>query len=629
MIPLAIQLQDGALITDIEKEDMPLFEILKQLDALEIDDSSNDTKSNMVSLKSNFRIGEIFELKDGDAYLVSDEVTHADLFIQAQHLADARHGDIVVAKKLLAKRGRPSAKVMVILKHNSLFSVAYKKGSQIVNITSDLPLDFDADISTGEVIKIKADRSYDVLGHIDDPKVDEKISLALYDKHEEFDRFATNQAQSYGQSVDASMYEDRVDLRHLDFCTIDPVTAKDFDDGIYYDAPQNILYVAIADVSHYVNFYDAIDQEAKKRGFTIYLPHKSIPMLPRVLSENLCSLNPNEDRLAFVCKITFDRDYNTLKEEFFEALIHSKKRYNYEQIDEMIDKDSFEKPFDFLKKLYKITQVLRVRRLKKGFDFETKELDLRLDEDCNLKETVIETSTPSHSLIEECMLLANIASSKINEPSIYRVHDKPSLKRLEELLNELATVGIFVQEYEDSVDLITKIQIQAKEFDIAEQVDEMLIKSLRQANYSSDNIGHFGLGFESYSHFTSPIRRYPDLILHRLIKAKLANDTKELGYLQRNIRPICARVSDLEREATKVQRDYENRKFARWAKAHAGETFDATIHELKQEYAVALLQHNSIKITIRNSEYALLDAVKVKITDVNIATCIITGEVVA
>ncbi|MGM0623508.1 MAG: RNB domain-containing ribonuclease [Campylobacterota bacterium] len=621
MIPLAIQLQDSALLSDIEKEDMPLVQTLRQLDAVEEDD-------NYISLKSNFRIGQLFELKEGGAYLVSQEITHTDLFIEPHNLNDARHGDIVVAKKLLAKRGRPSAKVMVVLKHNSLLSVAYKKEGKIVSIKTELPLDFSAHINEGEVIKIKADKQYELLGHIDDAKVDEKISLALYDKVEAFDEFATKQASSYGDSVDGSMYSDRVDLRELPFCTIDPVTAKDFDDAIYYDVHQNVLYVAIADVSHYVNYYDAIDQEAKKRGFTIYLPHKSIPMLPRILSENLCSLNPHEDRLAFVAKLTLDRDYNPMKEEFFEALIHSKRRFDYEQIDRMLEDKSFEKPLDFLPKLYKITQILRQRRLKKGFDFATEELELHLDSEQNLEKTTIESSTPSHSLIEECMLLANIASSKVNETSIYRVHDKPNLKKLEELLNELATVGIFVDEYEDSIDLITKIQAQAKDAGIAKQVDEMLIKSLKQASYSSENIGHFGLGFESYSHFTSPIRRYSDLILHRLIKAKLIDDTKELGYLTRNLKPLCARVSNLEREATKVQRDYEQRKFARWAKAHVGELFSASVHELDEEVATVSLDCNKVDVKVRNDEFSLLDRFDVKITDVNIATCTIMGEVV-
>jgi ribonuclease R len=224
------------------------------------------------------------------------------------------------------------------------------------------------------------------------------------------------------------------------------------------------------------------------------------------------------------------------------------------------------------------------------------------------------------------MLLANIASSKVNKESIYRVHDKPSLKKLETLLGELATVGIFVEEYEDAPELITKIQTKAREMDIAKEVDEMLVKSLKQATYSSDNIGHFGLGFESYSHFTSPIRRYSDLILHRLIKAKLQDDKKQTGYLLRNIKPLCARVSNLEREADRVQRDYEKRKFARWAHAHLGESFEATITELEENSATATLETNRVDVTIRNLDFSLFDTISVTLTSANVATCDILGE---
>ncbi len=622
MIPIAIQLQDSALITDIEKEDLPIYDLLIQLGAIK-------REGERVSLRSNFRIGKIFCLKEGGAYLISEEATHTDLYIESHNLQDAQTGDIVVAKKLLAKRGRPSGKVMAVLVHDSLHSVCYKKQGQIVNIKTELPVEIDADIKENDVIKIKADGRYELLGNLDDPKVDEKISLALFDKVEAFDEEATKQAKAYGEEVDASMYRDRKDLRHLPFCTIDPVTAKDFDDAIYYDGAQNVLYVAIADVSHYVNFYDAIDQEAKKRGFTIYLPHKSIPMLPRVLSENLCSLNPEVDRLAFMCKMGLDRNYNVQNASFFEALIHSKRRFDYDQIDDMLEKGGFEKPFEFVKKLYKITQILRNRRLKKGFDFASEELELSLDENQKLQSLHIETSTPSHSLIEECMLLANIAASKVNDTSIYRVHDKPDLKKLEELLNELATVGIFIEEYEDAIDLIIQIQAKAKEIDMAKEIDEMLIKSLKQASYSSENIGHFGLGFASYSHFTSPIRRYSDLILHRLIKAKLSGDTRELDFLLRNLKPICARVSNLERESAKVQWDFEDRKFARWAADNIGSEFEAKIGKLDTSAATAILQENKLQVSVRNDDYGLFDKVTVKLTDANIATCKVLGEIIA
>ena len=279
-----------------------------------------------------------------------------------------------------------------------------------------------------------------------------------------------------------------------------------------------------------------------------------------------------------------------------------------------------------------MTENLHHERLKQGFDFRSEETKLSINAEHLMTATQIETGTPSHSLIEECMLLANQASAKRftgEGDGIFRIHEPPQLSRTEQLLSELAAVGIFVQEYEDSPSLIRAIQKEAEKMGLAAEVDSMVIKSLRRAEYNANNVGHFGLGFSYYSHFTSPIRRYADLILHRLIKSQLNNDKEEMDYLLRNIEPLCARVSDLEREATKAEWDFRDRKFARWAETQKGSFFEAEIIEAG-ESAKAVLKGEikGVVVHLKGDDVMLFDKIRVMITEVNIAQAVIMAELV-
>ncbi len=654
MSPFAIQLINGCLPSDIEEENRQSFELLQEQKMIELTDG-------LWRLRSLYRVGELYLGKDGRGFVEAQFKEHKDLLIEPDDIGEASQGDIVIAKRIIARRGRASAKIVMVLERSHIYTIAYtyrdESGNfEIRNLKTALPtfakmpgMDLKA-FNIGTVLKVDnvTEEVVEVLGHLDDPKVDEKISLALYERADAFDTLCIEQAKVVDSSVDAEQYPDRVDLRGLDFCTIDPVTAKDFDDAIYFDMSSYTLFVAIADVSHYVAYFTPIDKEAKKRGFTTYFPHKSFPMLPRELSENICSLKPNVDRLAFVAKITLDRNSLTpLKEEFFEAIIHSKRRFNYDQVDAIIANSARDiatqeatdveaQILRYLLPLQKITQKLRESRLKKGFDFRSEEVRLSIDSTHLLTETIIETGTPSHSLIEECMLLANQASAKrfqsskgSEEYGIFRIHEPPQLAKMESLLEELAAVGLFVESYKDSPSLIRAIQHEARAMNLESEVDAMIIKSLRQAAYSAHNVGHFGLGFSHYSHFTSPIRRYSDLILHRLIKTQLKADTKEAEYLLRNIEPLCARVSQLERESTKAEWDFRDRKFARWAKQNIGLFFEAEVTEAG-ESAKALLHGDiqGVTIHIRGDNILLFDRVRVMITEVDIATATILGEVV-
>ncbi len=645
MSPFGIQLMNGCIHSDIEQEDQNTFQALVKLGAIE-------EVNGLWKLNSLYRIGELYISKDGKGYVESEFKEQKDLLVEPDHLGESKHGDTVVAKRIIAKRGRASGKVIEVITKAHLFTIAYtyrdeQNNFSILNIRTGEPtnavmegMDLKA-FKIGTVMKVDVDdgRVLEVFGHLDDPRVDEKISLALFDRQDEFPKECLEDALEVEKVVNRDEHPNRIDLAELDFCTIDPVTAKDFDDAIYFDVENYVLYVAIADVSHYVPYFCHIDKEAKKRGFTTYLPHKSFPMLPRELSENICSLKPKVDRLAFVAKITLDRaTLKAKKEEFFEAIIHSKHRFNYENIDNILEygsdntSETVSRILQWLLPLEKITKQLHEERLKSGFDFRSEETKLNIDADHLLTKTQIETGTASHSLIEECMLLANQASAKRftgEGDSIFRIHEPPQLTRTEQLLTELSTIGLFVQEYEDSPSLIREIQKEADKMNLSAEVDAMIIKSLRRANYASKNMGHFGLGFTHYSHFTSPIRRYSDLILHRLIKTQLREDKEEEDYLLRNIDPLCVRVSDLEREATKAEWDFRDRKFARWAKSQIGSFFEAEIIEAG-ESAKAVLQGDikGVIVHLHGDSVMLFDKVRVMITEVNIAQATVMAEFV-
>ena len=645
MSAFAVQLTNGCLPSDIEPEDKNTFKELQRIGALELQDG-------LWKLNSLYRAGQLYIGKDGRGYVEAQFKEQKDLLVEPDHLGDARNGDTVVVKRIIARRGRASGKVVMVITKAHLFTIAYTHRDEagnfhILNIRTGEPthavmegMDLKA-FKLGTVMKVDVDddRVLEVFGHLDDPRVDEKISLALFNRHDTFPPECVEEALKIESEVTKEEHTDRVDLTHLDFCTIDPVTAKDFDDAIYFDIPDYTLYVAIADVSHYVPYFTEIDKEAKKRGFTTYFPHKSFPMLPRELSENICSLKPKVDRLAFVAKITLDKNsLRPVKEEFFEAIIHSRHRFNYEAVDRIISTDGKEATgkvkeiLRYLLPLYKITQRLRKERLKHGFDFRSEEIKITLNEEQLLTQTQIETGTPSHSLIEECMLLANQASAKRfkgDGDSIFRIHEPPQLTKIEALLTELAAIGLYVEEYEDAPSLIRAIQKEAEKMGLSAEVDAMIIKSLRQASYSAHNVGHFGLGFSHYSHFTSPIRRYSDLILHRLIKTQLTNDEEEAEYLLRNIEPLCVRVSELERESTKAEWDFRDRKFARWAKTQIGMFFEAEVVEAG-ESAKAVLRGEikGVTVNLRGDNIMLFDRIRVMITEVNIAQAVIMAELV-
>ncbi|MDD3343686.1 MAG: ribonuclease R [Sulfurospirillaceae bacterium] len=629
-----------------EKDISPLFsphlkELLKLKAVIKI--------GQLYLYEENYTAGKIDVAFSGTGFLESfDTDAKKDILIEASNLNGAMRGDLVVVKKLHAKRGsRAKAVVLYIAQRAFAKSIVYtkmQKGKVVgANIKNEATMEIAAsqkslkELPLGTVLKIDntTNTLEEVLGVLSDPMVDEKISLALFDKHEFFSKEAGTEARSHGDSVDKSYYPDRVDLTHLPFCTIDPVDAKDFDDAIYFDIQNHILYVAIADVSDYVFDMGPIDKEARERGFSIYFPHKSIPMLPRALSENICSLKPDEDRLAFTFKITLDPlSYKPLKEELLQSVIHSHKRYTYEQIDLFLEGNtSSANAVDktilaYLLPLHAMMLKVRALRLEHSFEFRSSEVRMRVDDEQNLIATTIEKETPSHGLIEDCMLLANKAAAKRLNYGVFRTHDSPSFERMEALLNDLALIGIRAKLNSDIPMLIQNLQKQADSLDIREEVDKLIIKSQKKAVYEPENRGHFGLGFDSYTHFTSPIRRYSDLTLHRILKLQLQDESKKLQFLLKDIAALCEKISFLERESDKVAWDYMDRKFARWAALHVGENFKAIVTETEKNPIAKLDDElKGARIFLLDNDVPLLQKVEIKIVESNIATAKIYARV--
>ena len=566
-----------------------------------------------------------------------------DIVVESKNLGGAHLGDIVVAHLLSNKKSRQSAKILAVLEPANETSLVYLKrfGEAVlgVNIQNGLSLALKASqkslkaLPIGTLLKINNANNEitEVLGLITDPNIDEKISLAIYNKKDEFTPACEDEARAWGDAVDPSMYKERVDLQHLPFCTIDPDDAKDFDDAIYYDTSKNELYVAIADVSEYVSAFSATDKEAKNRCFSIYFPHKSVPMLPRTLSENICSLRPDEPRLAFTFKISLNDDLSVKKEELFSAIIKSKKRFTYNEVDKILEKKSGceQGILDWLLPLHKITQRLKQIRLKKGFDFRSKELKMSLNDDGLIASTHFESETPSHALIEDCMLLANKAAAKMISKGVFRNHAPADIKKISFLLDDLAALGIEAQYESDLALMIAKIQSKANELGIREDADKLIIKAQKRAEYSHTSSGHFGLGFETYTHFTSPIRRYSDLTLHRLLKAQLAKDDKLYNYLLEGIEATCEELNIKEREADKVAFDFMDRKFARWAEQNIGKDFICYISEISEPLIARLDDElKGARIILPNFTCPLLSRVRVRIISSDIASAKIIGKVV-
>ena len=432
-----------------------------------------------------------------------------------------------------------------------------------------------------------------MLGKAGETGLDVESIFRAHNIKEHFPEDVVNQASLLELDIQAEL-PFRVDLRNDDIFTIDPIDARDFDDAVslkYSEKGNPIIGVHIADVSHFVQEHTPLDKEALSRGCSVYLVDRVIPMLPEKISNHLCSLVPNEDRFTYSAIMELDsKSLDIVSYRIKKTLIHSKRRFTYEEAQEVIDGTLDDPMKAHILDMHGIAQRLRKQRFDSGsIDFHSSDIRFQLDETGKPTGVIRKKQLDSMKLIEEFMLLANrcvsehihhIAEKYTKEfPFVYRIHQSPSDEKLKFLQSFLLGLNYDVKFPEN----ITPRKFQQiispiLNGEYADVVNEFAVRSMMKAEYSTDNIGHFGLGFSHYSHFTSPIRRYPDLIIHRLLyEYELGMGSKRRRYFRRNLPDICTQSSEREVIAERAERESVKAKQIEFISDHIGEEFDGKV----------------------------------------------------
>jgi ribonuclease R len=582
---------------------------------------------------------------DGFAF-VSYSVTEKDLFLPAGQVAHVFDGDVVqvLMSPVSAGRRAPNKLIKVLeRKTTHIVGELKRKGNSCFLVPENSKISQKVDIDNRDLLDAKAGqyvnteileypshrqktlvRITEVLGHPQDPGMEIKIALRRHGIASDWEEELLNDADKLGTQVAEKDKEARADYRELPFVTIDGADAKDFDDAVYCERNEagdwNLL-VAIADVSHYVRPDDLLDQEAQSRATSIYFPGHVVPMIPTALSNGLCSLNPNVDRLAIVCEMTINSQGLMVSAEFCEAVIHSHARLTYDQANAVavdgvggakgqskLARQVTEKTPDvvpYIEDLHELYNVLKPARAKRGaIDFDTQELKFNLTQKQKIASMSPVIRNDAHKMIEEFMLCANVATAEFLQmnkiPALYRSHEGPKQKKLTLLRTFLAEKGLNLGGGDKPAShhynqLLNSIEHRGD----ASIIRTMLLRSQSQAEYSHKNEGHFGLAYDAYAHFTSPIRRYPDLLAHRAIRAKISTiankkknplqrvltyftkdngaANKEYPYDIKVIEELGIHCSNQSRQADEVSREVENWLKCQYMQKFKGESFSATI----------------------------------------------------
>jgi ribonuclease R len=535
--------------------------LTRRLNAMERDGQLQGDRTGMFALaqETGFIAGKVSAHRDGFGFVIPDDHS-PDLFLNDKEMQKVLHGDRVMAKVTgLDRRGRPEGTIVEVVSRANTHVIGrllnedgvWKVAPEDQRIAQDiLIVGKPGKAKAGQVVSVELIEQparfkqptgtvAEILGELDDPGMEIEIAVRKFGVPHVFSAAALKQANKLPNQVTDADLADRVDLRDVPMVTIDGEDARDFDDAVYCE-PVKIgrakgfrLIVAIADVSHYVKPNDALDVDAIERSTSVYFPRRVIPMLPEKLSNGLCSLNPAVDRLTLVCDAVVSAAGEVKAYQFYPAVIHSAARLTYNQVADMLANpegdEAKSRPaiLPHLLNLNSVFHALLQERQKRGaIDFETTETYIVCNARGKIEQIVPRTRNDAHRLIEECMLAANVCAADLlirnKHPGAFRIHATPTEEKLKQLHTFLKQSGLSLNggDKPTAGDYAALMQ-QIKQRPDAALLQTMLLRSMQQAVYSPDNIGHFGLAYEAYAHFTSPIRRYPDLLTHRAIKAIL------------------------------------------------------------------------------------------------------------
>ena len=583
--------------------------------------------------KMNLVRGRVIGHPEGFGFVKPDDGGD-DLFLSSRQMRRVMDGDRVLVRIAgRDRRGRPEGSIVEVVERGSsqlvgrLFreSGVFFVRPENPRVPQDIliPPNEINGAEAGQVVvadivtppdrhTMPTGRVAQVLGEHLDPGMEIQIAIRNHGIPNDWSPDVEKQTARIADKVQEADKQHRVDLRHLPFVTIDGEDARDFDDAVYCKPGRmggNTLYVAIADVSHYVPVGSPLDAEAWRRGNSVYFPEQVVPMLPEKLSNGLCSLNPFVDRLAMVCEMKINAAGEVTKYQFYEGLIHSHARLTYTQVAQMIaqrkDKQSpvrrqFKAVVKHIDHLYRLFQVLLEARNKRGaIDFETTETRILFNAERKIEQIVPTVRTEAHRLIEECMLCANVCTADLLErsklPGLYRIHDTPKeekLTALREFLGELG-LGLGGGDKPSTQDMQKVLEVIGERPD-KHVIQMVMLRSMNQAVYDPENIGHFGLNYEAYTHFTSPIRRYPDLLVHRAIRHLLRSKKRLSGLKRVSGAPLLpvekiypydmAAMIEAGEHCSRTERraDEATREVVSWLKCeylqeHVGDQFDGVV----------------------------------------------------